>query len=248
MRAPGPASRSADLSPARAPGSSASPLSDSERGPGAEVARGRVAPDRAVRSLLALLGAAIIRVLSSTWRVRLLGPKPPYDKGPIVFCFWHGEQAGLFAHPRPRPVAVLASRSRDGALQAKILGRLGFLVHRGSSSRGGAAGLKAIIRALRSGADAAFAVDGPRGPLHVAKPGALLAARASGASVVPIAMRASRAWVFARAWDRYALPKPFAAVDLVRGEAIEASEATPERIAESLGGSSSPAALRTCCG
>jgi hypothetical protein len=152
----------------------------------------------------------------------------------VVFCFWHGRQSGLFAHPRPRPVAVLASLSRDGALQARILARLGFDVHRGSSSRGGAAGLMSLIGALREGADAAFAVDGPRGPLHVAKPGALLAARASGAAVVPISVRASRAWVFERAWDRYALPKPFAAVDLVRGEALEADVATAGQVGRAI--------------
>jgi lysophospholipid acyltransferase (LPLAT)-like uncharacterized protein len=189
-----------------------------------------------VRSLLALLGAALLRVLSSTWRVRLRGPEPPYERGPIVFCFWHGAQAALFAHPRPRPVAVLASLSRDGTLQAKILARLGFEVLRGSSSRGGAAGLMGIVGALRRGCDAAFAVDGPRGPLHAVKPGALLAARETGAAIVPIAVRASRAWVFERAWDKYALPKPFARVELVRGASMDPTKATPERIAEALGG------------
>jgi lysophospholipid acyltransferase (LPLAT)-like uncharacterized protein len=151
-----------------------------------------------------------------------------------VFCFWHGRQAGLFAHPRPRPVAVLASLSRDGALQARILARLGFDVHRGSSSRGGATGLKSLIGALRRGADAAFAVDGPRGPQRSAKPGAILAARAAGAAIVPITVRASRQWVFAKAWDEYALPKPFAAVEIVRGGAIDAASATPEEVAAAI--------------
>ncbi len=193
-----------------------------------------------LRALLAPLGTFLLRALAATWRVRLLGPDPPYESGPIVFCFWHGAQAGLFAHPRPRKVAVLASLSRDGTLQAKILSRLGFDVLRGSSSRGGAPGLRGVIRALRSGVDAAFAVDGPRGPLHVVKPGALLAARAAGAAVVPIAVRSSRAWVFERAWDRYALPKPFASVELVRGEAMEASAATPAQIEEALTASYEP--------
>jgi lysophospholipid acyltransferase (LPLAT)-like uncharacterized protein len=187
-----------------------------------------------LRALAALLAAAAVRLLRATWRVRLHGPAPPYKRGPVVFCFWHGRQAGLFAHPRPRPVAVLASLSRDGALQARILARLGFDVHRGSSSRGGAAGLKSLIGALHRGADAAFAVDGPRGPLHRAKPGAILAAMAAGAAIVPITVRASRRWVFAKAWDEYALPVPFAAVEIVRGDAIEAATATPEQVAAAI--------------
>jgi lysophospholipid acyltransferase (LPLAT)-like uncharacterized protein len=174
-----------------------------------------------MRSLVSLLGALLLRLLRASWRVSILGPFPTGD-APHVFCFWHGRQAGLFAHPRPRPVAVLSSLSRDGDLQARILTRLSFTVLRGSSSRGGAAGLRGLVAALHGGADAAFAVDGPRGPLHIAKKGALVAARLAGATIVPITARASRAWIFDSAWDRYLLPKPFARVEIVRGEPIEA--------------------------
>jgi hypothetical protein len=187
-----------------------------------------------LRALAALLAAAAVRLLRATWRVRLLGPEPPYGSGPIVFCFWHGRQAGLFAHPRPRPVSVLASLSRDGALQARILARLGFVVRRGSSSRGGAAGLKALIAALRAGCDAAFAVDGPRGPARRAKPGAILAARAAGAALVPVAARARRRWIFGRAWDEYALPKPFTAVEIVRGAPLPAGSATTDALTAAI--------------
>lgn len=170
--------------------------------------------------LLAFFAALLIRLLKLTWRVRIVGPVPEPADRPLVFCFWHGRQAGLFAYPRPRPLAVLSSLSRDGELQAKILSWLGLTVFRGSSSRGGAAGLKALVGALRDGADAAFAVDGPRGPLHRVKPGAVLAAQQSGASLVPITARASRVWVFDKAWDKYQLPKPFARVEIVRGTSI----------------------------
>ena len=174
--------------------------------------------------LLAFLAAIVIRLLKLTWRVRVHGPPPEPAGGPHVYCFWHGRQAGLFAYPRPRPTAVLSSLSRDGELQAKILSRLGLTVLRGSSSRGGAAGLKALVGVVREGADAAFAVDGPRGPLHRVKPGAILAAQQSGAALVPITARASRAWVFDKAWDNYLLPKPFARVEIVRGSSMRVDD------------------------
>ena len=186
------------------------------------------------RVLLAVLATWILRLLRSTWRIRLAGPEPRYDSGPLVFCFWHGRQSGLLAHPRPRPVAVLASGSADGALQARILGRLGFLVRRGSSSRGGAAGLKALVDAVRGGADAALAVDGPRGPLGLVKPGAVALARRTGARLVPITFRAARAWVFPRAWDRYLLPKPFAEVEIVRGPPLPVGQLDDTALAAAL--------------
>ena len=126
----------------------------------------------------------------------------------------------MFAHPRPNPVVVLASLSRDGDLQTRILRRLGFRVVRGSSSRGGAAGLKALVDQVHLGADAAFAVDGPRGPRHKVKPGAVLAAKKTGAALVPIAVRPSRAWVLGKTWDWYTLPKPFAEIHITRGAPI----------------------------
>lgn len=117
-------------------------------------------------------------------------------------------------------MAVLTSLSRDGAFQSSILKRLGFLVLRGSSSRGGAAGLKAMIGAIGNGADAAFAVDGPHGPYRRVKAGAIFAAEETGGQLLPITFRASSSWTFRKAWDKYQLPKPFARVELIRGEAI----------------------------
>ncbi len=151
-----------------------------------------------------------------------------------MFCFWHGRQAGLFAHPRRRPVAVLSSLSRDGSLQARILSLLGFVVLRGSSSRGGAAGLKALVGEVQSGSDAAFAVDGPRGPAFEVKPGAVLTARETGGILIPITTRASRFWRFSRAWDDYQLPKPFARVEIERGGPIPVSKSDAELFRHTL--------------
>jgi Amino-transferase class IV/Domain of unknown function (DUF374) len=101
-------------------------------------------------------------------------------------------------------MAALVSRSRDGELVAAALARLGIACARGSSSRGGAAGLRAIVRLLRRGLDAAFAVDGPRGPARVVRSegggvGVARAAGLSGGLVVPMAAACARCHVFARA-------------------------------------------------
>ena len=188
-------------------------------------------------AVLGSLAAWAVRLLRSTWRVRLVGPEPPSDDTPNIFGFWHGEHAGLLAHPRVRPVAVLVSPSRDGALLQRVLANLGFHTVRGSSSRGAAAGLKGIVSYLRDApvvSDAAFALDGPRGPYRVAKPGAVAAARLAGGRVIPIAVRTNSAWTFAGAWDRFVLPKPFAVVALVRGTPLDPTSADPGEITTSL--------------
>ncbi len=151
---------------------------------------------------------------------------------PWVLAFWHGAQWPLLAWRRRRRTVVLVSLSRDGALQARALGVQGFRVVRGSSSRGGARGLAALVRVMkREGADAAFAVDGPRGPLGVVKPGAVAAARATGAVLVPMAGAVRRGIVLARTWDRFAIAWPFSRVDVALGAPIDPG-AVPDPRAE----------------
>ncbi len=144
---------------------------------------------------------------------------------PWVLAFWHGTQWPLLAwagRRGGRATVVLVSLSRDGVMQARALSLQGLRVVRGSSSRGGARGLAALVRAMKRGPlDAAFAVDGPRGPRGQVKPGALLAARATGAVLVPVTGRLRGGLTFRRAWDRFALGLPFTPVEVVLGAPIE---------------------------
>ena len=140
---------------------------------------------------------------------------------PWVLAFWHGTQWPLLAWKRRGPTVVLVSLSRDGTMQARALSLQGLRVVRGSSSRGGARGLAALVRAMRRDRiDAAFAVDGPRGPRGSVKAGVVAAARATGAVVVPMTGRVHRGMVFERAWDRFRLAWPFTQVDVVLGAPI----------------------------
>ena len=124
---------------------------------------------------------------------------------PIVYAFWHGRQLGLFkANPEKR-LTILASLSRDGAMQALICKKFGLEVVRGSSSRGGLSGLMALGRKLRSGSAIAMAVDGPKGPAFIAKPGVVALARLDGSSIVPITVGFSSKIRLKRAWKRIRL-------------------------------------------
>jgi hypothetical protein len=159
-------------------------------------------------------------------------PDLPADR-PWVLVFFHGKQFPLLAWKRRRLTTVMVSHSKDGSIQARALSVLGFDVVRGSSSRGGARALGAITKRLRKSGDrprdAAFAVDGPRGPYGVMKPGALLAAKSTGAAVVPMGSAITGGWVLRRAWDRFALPAPFGRAAVVVGPAVLGDAAEVER-------------------
>jgi lysophospholipid acyltransferase (LPLAT)-like uncharacterized protein len=166
---------------------------------------------------------------------------------PWVLAFWHGTQWPLLAWRRRRRTVVLVSLSRDGAMQARALALQGLRVVRGSSSRGGARGLAALVRAMRrEDADAAFAVDGPRGPRGTVKRGAIVAARLAGAVLVPMVGVVRHGIVLRRAWDRFAIAWPFTRVDVVLGPPVDPRVAADargdvERALDSLNAEPSPA-------
>ncbi|MEZ0229450.1 MAG: DUF374 domain-containing protein, partial [Planctomycetota bacterium] len=95
--------------------------------------------------MLGLLLGVVARMWLATLRVRLeLHPSLLTEEAartPWVLSFFHGTQWPLLAWKRRRKTAVMVSLSKDGAMQARALGLLGFDVVRGSSSREGARGL-----------------------------------------------------------------------------------------------------------
>ena len=171
------------------------------------------------RTLLAVLppvAAGVIRLLGSTWRVRDVvapGTPPGYTlPGPTVFAFWHESLLCCAYRFRGLGIAILISRSFDGELIARTVERLGFLAVRGSSTRGGAAGLRGMADAYAAGRVCAFTADGPKGPARIAKAGPVQLAEFAGAAWIGcFHAEPRRAWRL-RSWDRFAVPKPFTTV------------------------------------
>ena len=102
---------------------------------------------------------------------------------------------------------------------ARVLELFGVLPIRGSSSRRGAAALRELVSAARTGHDLALTPDGPRGPVYVLQPGVIAAAQLTGLPIVPAAINST--WKKSlRTWDRFQIPLPFTRCDFVLGEAI----------------------------
>lgn len=135
---------------------------------------------------------------------------------PVIFAFWHGQLLPLVHYHRNEGIVVLVSEHSDGEYITQVILRHGFGAARGSSTRGGARGLKGLVRAGREGKDLAFTPDGPRGPRHEFKWGALVAAQLTGLPILPLAVGADRAW-YLRSWDRFMIPKPFSRVRIRYG-------------------------------
>jgi lysophospholipid acyltransferase (LPLAT)-like uncharacterized protein len=138
---------------------------------------------------------------------------------PFILAFWHRHLLLMPYAYRGRRISVLVSQSQDGELIARTVARLGIDSTRGSSSRGGVSGMKTLLRKAAEGWDIAFTPDGPRGPLREVQPGVILAAAATGLSIQPVAVAASRKKLL-RSWDRFLVPVPFSTVHFVYGEPL----------------------------
>ncbi|MCB0406347.1 MAG: lysophospholipid acyltransferase family protein [Bdellovibrionales bacterium] len=182
------------------------------------------------RKLLGVIILGIYWLISHSWRLRKVGWTPRV-KSPAsrVFAHWHGDELLLVGAHAGEGMAVLSSHSRDGQTMGWVLSKLGYHVLRGSSSRGGAAGLKGLIDAVkRQGRDASIAVDGPRGPIYKVKPGVLKLAQATGCQLIPGVSAAARRYTFEKAWNRCYLPYPLSRCVVFYGEPIS----VPRRISE----------------
>jgi lysophospholipid acyltransferase (LPLAT)-like uncharacterized protein len=153
-----------------------------------------------------------IRLVGSTVRFRVEGrehwEEASRDGGLPIYTFWHDRIFLALHFWQRRRIVVMTSRSFDGEYIARFIQRFGCGAVRGSSTRGGAAALVELARLVRRGCPAAFTIDGPKGPRHEAKLGALLLAKKTGQAVLPFSVNAERFWQLP-SWDGLQIPKPF---------------------------------------
>ena len=161
-------------------------------------------------------------MLGSTWRVESLGEDPFAQpvRPTILAALFHEDVLVSATVFRDSGVRVPISRSRDGEHITAVVRHLGLgEPPRGSSSRGGSAALRGIVRAVRDTGIVAVLVDGPRGPAREPKVGVVAAARLSGEPVLPVVLVARPRIRFA-SWDRTQLPLPFARIVVGWGERL----------------------------
>ena len=165
----------------------------------------------------------------------------------VIAAFWHErlpmmpmlwqqararlpEMAGMRAH-------VLVSRHRDGRFIGEVVRRFDLdMVHaststggtaaKGGAGKGGATGMRVLLRMLAQGDMVVITPDGPRGPARRAAPGVAQLAAVSGLPVLPCAARTTRARVLP-SWDRMVLPLPFGRGVLVVQPAVAVDRADP---------------------
>ncbi|GJD33646.1 lysophospholipid acyltransferase family protein [Methylobacterium aerolatum] len=194
-----------------------------------------------VKQALGRLAAGYLRLVRATNRFTIevgdgvsAGASDPWrwldGHLPAITGMWHGQhiQMPMMARPTDR-VATIISRNPDGDINTIALERLGVRVMRASGARGrrraadarakgGAEGLRAMLRALKAGETVAFSADVPK-VTRRCDAGILTLARFSGRPILPAAVVTSRHLRF-NSWDRACLALPFGRGAIVLGRPI----------------------------
>jgi lysophospholipid acyltransferase (LPLAT)-like uncharacterized protein len=191
--------------------------------------------DRLMIRLADLFFYWLIRLICSTLRWEVRGAEhldSVYKNGHrAVFTFWHNCIFGATWMWRKRGIVVMSSVSRDAEFTGRFIKRFGYGTARGSHTRGGGRALAEMAECLESGIDAAFTIDGPRGPAFVAKPGAITLARHTGQAILPFHVAARRYFTLPT-WDRSEVPWPFTrAITLIAEPVYVHYDATAEEVA-----------------
>ncbi|NIZ01516.1 lysophospholipid acyltransferase family protein [Thalassospira lucentensis] len=178
----------------------------------------RIIKSETTRSTLCWLAANYVRFIHSTGRWRTQGGDLPAhyltEGKPFIVAFWHQRLLMMpytwISVAGNRPFNMLISSHRDGEIISRTVGYFGTKTIAGSTGKGkgGAAALRQIIKALKSGEVVGMTPDGPRGPRMRASDGIVQAARMANVPIFPLTYSASNRKVL-RSWDRFVLPLPF---------------------------------------
>lgn len=136
-----------------------------------------------------------------------------------VVAFWHETMLlSWYLHGR-NSTAALTSKSKDGDLLARQLKHWGYEVVRGSSSQGGDVALGIMIDYAKNKYSIAVTPDGPRGPIHKFKAGAVITAKKSGVPLVLLGVAFKRKKLL-KSWDRFQVPVFFTKANAIYSDPI----------------------------
>jgi lysophospholipid acyltransferase (LPLAT)-like uncharacterized protein len=148
-----------------------------------------------------------------------IDPIDPECRGQKIYIFWH-EYILLPLYLRGHcNLTMLLSRHTDAEILSHVAYYQGFDFVRGSTNRGGVTAIRELLRKSRR-MHLTITPDGPRGPRRQLAPGSIFLASKLGLPLVVMGYGYDRPWRVRRAWDRFAIPRPFSRARLVVSDEV----------------------------
>ena len=158
----------------------------------------------------------ILRIIACTWKFSLEGT---INQKHAVIAFWHGSMLPVWKFFAKTNSYAVVSMNKDGEILAQLLEKWKYKLIRGSSSKNGSE----VIQEMVENANENYLLitpDGPRGPRHICKAGALVIAQRKQIPLYFIQCDILSKKVFTKSWDKFEFPLPFSKIQLKISEEI----------------------------
>lgn len=147
-----------------------------------------------------------------------LSYREPDPKSNLIYACFHQDDLSCLPYFSQSNICILISQSKDGQILASAVEHMGYQTIRGSSHRGGVAGLLAGMKKVMEGHKLTIAVDGPRGPIYKVKEGITAVSEKAKRPIVPVRGYPVSKYVFEKSWNKATLPYPFTKIILKIGK------------------------------
>ena len=197
------------------------------------------------RKLVRLGGTTLARLVRHVARTSRTVYDPPdiparlLASHPCIVAVWHGQfMMSASVRPEAAKVAAVVARHGDAEFVGETMTALGVELIRGAGAghrkrdRGGAAALRACLKALEDQRSIVMTADVPPGPARVSGLGIVTLARLSGRPIVPLAVATSRFASF-DTWSRFTINLPYSNLGAAIGKPIEVPRDATEEMLES---------------
>ena len=180
------------------------------------------------KKVLQFLGITVVQflvyVLCKTIKVKEVNKKNIDSleiKGQnYVLAFWHGTMLLPWFLFRNKKLSAIVSKSKDGEILTKVLKMWNYDVQRGSSNKDGKEVLNNLIDKAKHKNSIAITPDGPKGPLHQMKAGAVAIAKKTNIPLILVGVGFKKKKILFRSWDKFQIPALFTKACVVYSDPI----------------------------
>jgi lysophospholipid acyltransferase (LPLAT)-like uncharacterized protein len=168
---------------------------------------------------IALFATVLCKTLRIKFKNKNVIEELEKNKSNYVLAFWHGSMLLSWYTHRRRDLVALISKSKDGDLLSNLLKYWDYTVVRGSSTEGGEVALGILIDYAKNNKSVVITPDGPKGPRHKLKAGAVIAAKKSGIPLVLMGVGFKNK-KHLKSWDEFEIPRLFSEANIIYSDPI----------------------------
>ncbi len=165
-----------------------------------------------------------------------VAPDRTFRDAATIYVFWHAKTFLILPQYRNLRIGVLTLLDFKNLFYDKLCGFLGYQTIPVTSEVRATIRLK---RLLEASFHAGIAVDGPKGPAGIIRPGALYLSQKTNRPIVAMKVTCEKSFRIESRWDRYEVPYPFSKASIVLSQPMQVNKDNwpeiEEKIKEFLG-------------